>query len=384
MAEKPSQQQDAALPPQQQVVSIRVSEELRQRLEHLRQLIALRTGNSITTSEAARQLLESARDDRLEFASLLTAPTENLRITRHKANEGIPLSHAEWALIAWYCWFGAEIYSDTARTKISNESLIGILKAFLAAYDLRKAKKTREDGYYLTNLPAEERDEAGNIREAGRDEVRRAVNRTIQMLQKTGPRQARPIQAVRNLYHLLDELELPNVQKLNRALWQYWPILWRVAARGHYFRHGKPVEEPQLIDHRLPPPPLPGFHEGECSLSLTRMPHDELALCLHLPGRLAPLVPISEYPAIAEYRAMLEGFDPAREDSAWRGHYFSAYATSSETEKLMVGFRSETSGIAFTLSQSDWSAIRNMTRRAWEKSAVRRLWEQQAREYGEM
>jgi hypothetical protein len=384
MAEKTTQQQVTGPAQQQQVVSIRVSEELRLRLEMLRQLISLKTGETITTSDAARQLLESARGNRLELANLLTKPAENLVNARHKAGRAELLSAAEWALIAWYCWMGAATYADTARTRISNESIVGILQAFLAVYDLRKAKSTREDGYYLSNLPPQSREGTGEPREAGKDEVRRAVNQTIKMLGKPQPEQPRPIQAVENLYQLLDELEFPNVAKLNRALWPHWPILWRVAARGHYFQHGEPLFFPRLIDHRVPPPPLPCFQEDECALSLTRLRFDTFSLCLHLPGRLTPLFPISEYPSIAEFRAMLEEFDPNLEDSVWRGYYFSAYTTKAETSGQMVCLRSEATGITFTLNQSDWSAIHNMALRAWEKSEVRRLWDQWAHDYGEM
>lgn len=84
MAGKLAQPPEAALAPQQQVVSIRVSEELRFRLEKLRELIALKSGQTVTTSEAARQLLESARDDRLELANILTDPTDSLLVVRRK------------------------------------------------------------------------------------------------------------------------------------------------------------------------------------------------------------------------------------------------------------------------------------------------------------
>ena len=384
MAQKTVQQQEARPAQQQQVVSIRVSEDLRNRLEMLRQLISLKSGETITTSEAARQLLESAQGNRLELANLLTKPTENLGFARHKAHRAELLSVAEWTLIAWYCWMGAATFAETARTKISNESIVGILRAFLDVYELRKAKKTREDAWYLSNLPPNAREGTGELREAGKDEVRRAINQTIKTLGKPQPGQPRPMQAVQNLYHLLDELESPNVVKVNRALWPYWPILWRVAARGHYFRHGKPLFFARLFDHRVPPPPLPGFEEGECALSLTRLQLDTFSLCLHLPGRLAPLFPITEYPAIAEFRTLLEEFDPKQDDGAWRGYYFSAYTTRAEAGDLMVCFRSEGTGITFTLSQGDWSGIHGMMRRAWEKSEVRRLWDQWTDDYGEM
>ena len=81
---------------------------------------------------------------------------------------------------------------------------------------------------------------------------------------------------------------------------------------------------------------------------------------------------------------LLEEFDPKQEDAAWRGYYFSAYTTRAEAGDLMVCFRSEATGITFTLSQGDWGAICSMTRRAWEKSEVRRLWELWTHDYGEM
>ena len=59
------------------------------------ELIALKSGQTVTTSEAARQLLESARDDRLELANLLTDPTNSLLVARRKGDAKMSLSHAE-------------------------------------------------------------------------------------------------------------------------------------------------------------------------------------------------------------------------------------------------------------------------------------------------
>src|SRR5271156_4361787 len=43
-------------------------------------------------------VLESARDDRLELANLLTEPTDSLLKIRGKAEAKLPLSLAEWTL----------------------------------------------------------------------------------------------------------------------------------------------------------------------------------------------------------------------------------------------------------------------------------------------
>jgi hypothetical protein len=86
---------ESAATPQQPVISIRISEALRSRLETLRKIMALKSGQTVSTSEAAKQLLESARDDRLELADLLTEPTDSLLRIRGKAESGLSLSQAE-------------------------------------------------------------------------------------------------------------------------------------------------------------------------------------------------------------------------------------------------------------------------------------------------
>jgi hypothetical protein len=47
--------------------------------------------------------------------------------------------------------------------------------------------------------------------------------------------------AGRNLYVLLDEETFSGADALNRALRPYWPALWRLAARGHYYLKQQPI-----------------------------------------------------------------------------------------------------------------------------------------------
>jgi hypothetical protein len=97
MAEKTAQQREGAPapPPQQQVLSIRVTEALRYRLEHLKKMHFNKTGESISTSEVAKLLLESARDDRLEFVKLMAEPMKSLLNARRKVESMLPLSQSE-------------------------------------------------------------------------------------------------------------------------------------------------------------------------------------------------------------------------------------------------------------------------------------------------
>src|SRR5712692_4618284 len=127
---------------QQPVISIRISEALRLKLEGLKVLMSMKSGEPVSTSEAAKQLLESSKEERLELVSLLTEPTDSLLMIRRKADSKLPLSQAEWTAVAYFCLHGVERFAN-AQTEISYESLAGILEAFQAVYGLlRKPNKT--------------------------------------------------------------------------------------------------------------------------------------------------------------------------------------------------------------------------------------------------
>jgi hypothetical protein len=186
---------------QQPVISIRISDEMRSRLETLKEVIAVKSGESVSTSEAAKQLLETAKEERLELVNLLAEPTDSLLRIRRKAESKLPLPQAEWALVAYYCQHGAELFAHTGQTEISCESLAGILEAFLAVYELvsKHRKRTSRDFYFLSNLPSEKRVETKHPQEIGSDDVRRIVKRTIETLKNFREDVGRPIFCVRNL-----------------------------------------------------------------------------------------------------------------------------------------------------------------------------------------
>src|SRR5712691_976236 len=140
--------------PQQQTLSVRIGETLRRRLERTRQL-ASKTGDTVSTSEIAKQLLESARDERLEVADLLADPTDALLRVRRKGEATLGLSQAEWTVLAHFVQEGVEFYSAKTPNVVSRESWAAILDAFLALYELRGDRTVPGDVYYLTNLPAD-------------------------------------------------------------------------------------------------------------------------------------------------------------------------------------------------------------------------------------
>jgi hypothetical protein len=377
--------------PQQPVISIRISDALRLRLETLRKIISLKSGQNVSTSEAAKQLLESARDDRLELVNLLSEPTDSLLKIRGKADSGLPLSQAEWTMVAHYCAVGAESFVNTAQGQISYESLAEILEAFLAAYvTARRPKKSPLDSLYLRTLPADKQVDAKEIEDIGSDDVRRVVMRTIQMLRNPAQKRRKPILAVRNLYTLLDEEKFANVEKLNEALWPHWPALWRVCARGHYSLHRKPLREkvPSETDDEdfelAVQPALPSLEEGEYRLDLVREEGSEFSPRLQFPGTLTPRYPVVGYPRIAEFRRLLEELDLERDLCQWQGYYFYAHTAIVENEQRGVFFFARENGIAFRFPMEHWQSIRNLFRRAWQAPEVIHTWEAQMLEYGEL
>src|SRR5690348_13060095 len=107
---------------QQQTLSVRISDGFRQRLERLRQRLTNKTGAEVSTSEIARQLLESARDDRLELLDLLADPAAALRQVRREAAAQLPLTRTEWTLIAHFAQQGIEALKEATANRVSRES----------------------------------------------------------------------------------------------------------------------------------------------------------------------------------------------------------------------------------------------------------------------
>src|SRR5271167_1857574 len=81
MPEKPQKPEKTS---QGQTLSLRISDALYARLERVKQLMSSKKGDSVSTSEVAKQLLESAREDRFEAADLMAEPMEALLQIRRK------------------------------------------------------------------------------------------------------------------------------------------------------------------------------------------------------------------------------------------------------------------------------------------------------------
>jgi hypothetical protein len=385
MPEKP-QKHDR--PSQGQTVSLRISDALYARLERAKKLMSSKKGDSVSTSEVAKQLLESAREDRFEVADLMAEPTEALLQIRRKGEAQHILSRAEWILLAHFVQHGLEAYTERTPNPVSNESLIVVLDAFRTAYDLRTGRTSLRDSYYMTNLPSEcyppKAKGGGDLDRATPEMVGRTVAEARKRLSYSAVKWDTFLVG-RNLHILLEDEKLPGVDTLNRALRPFFPVLWRLAARGHYCVTHRPLRAKSSSQDSFYQPPIPSLKEGEFTLSFNRGEGNDIFLLLSFPGPRGPMYPISRYPRITEFRAMLATLAPDSLVRRWEGGHFLGYVASPEEGKGKdYWFRAHENGITFSLSEKEWKSVQTLFRRAWELPEIRMAWDALTLEYGEL
>lgn len=384
----PKKPQKPDKPSQGQTVSLRISDALFARLERLRQLMSSKKGDSVSTSEVAKQLLESAREDRFEVADLMAEPTEALLQIRRKAEAQHILSRAEWILLAHFVQQGVEAYSERTPNPVSAESLIAVLDAFLAVYELRTDRASSRDSYYLNNLPSECQPARAKGAEESRGDTPEIVRGTVAETRKRLSDSAAKwdtFLAGRNLHILLEDEKLPGADLLNRALRPFFPLLWRLAARGHYCLIEQPLRAKSISQDSYYQPPIPSIKEGDFTLSFNRGEGNDIFLLLSFPRPRGPLYPISRYPKITEFRAMLAALAADGERRRWEGGHFLGYvAPSEEGRGKDYWFRAHDNGITVGFSERDWKSVQVLFRRAWELPEIRMAWDGLTLEYGEL
>jgi hypothetical protein len=372
--------------PQQQTLSVRISDGMRKRLERVRQLTASTTGEPVSTSEIAKQFLESARDDRLELADLLEEPTETMVQIWRKAEAQHALSRTEWTVLAHFAQIGLDAFSVKAPHTVSRESVLAVLDAFLAVYALRTEPESPLDRTYLGNMPQDCRPPtgkgSGGAERVSSDLVRKTVLEARRRVTE-GSATLAHAWAAHNLFRLLNEDKLPGPADLTRALRPFWLVLWRLAARGHYVLYETPVRAGATRREGIYLPPIPPMTEGPYTLSFVRGEATEFSVLLSFPGPFGPMYPLSGYPKINEFRAMLEVLGP--QSRRWSGLYFFGYtAVPPETDPDGFWFRANDNGITFGFAVSDWTSVQTLFRRAWAVPDVRLAWDALGLEYGEL
>jgi hypothetical protein len=182
------------------------------------------------------------------------------------------------------------------------------------------------------------------------------------------------------VFHPLAEREsderLKGIEALNQTLRPYLTVLFRIAARGHYLREGRPVREKRgPRDYtRMRPPSPPPVVVGDSSLSFAIADNNEFSMLLDLePQRV-----LEPYPVIREFAAMLKALKPG--EPGWIGQEFFGYTGKSSTA---FNFRRRSNGIVVAFSAEEWRALCVLMDRALALPEMQLVLEDSALAYGE-
>ena len=365
--------------PQQQTLSVRISDALRRRLESARHLVANTADGPISISEVAKRFLETAHDDNIEASELLSRPTEALLSIRHKWERRQSLSRPEWLALGYYLQVGCEEVSEDPELPTA-ESYASLLEAFVAARSVRAGKDPEADHYYLGNLESEVVAPGSN---AGKpidlDAVVKTARSIVDRLRESHSSGSKPVFVGRNLYVLFRDERLKGIEALNKALRPYMSTLFRIAARGHYLREGRPVREHQLgRDVRsLRSPQPPPVVVGPLRLSITIDETNEFSMLLDS-GQHRVLYPLESYPVIREFAALLGALKPSEQ---WTGREFFGYADRAGG---LFQFRRRSNGITITFSGEEWPALGELVNKALELPELQPALEDALLAYGEI
>ena len=373
---------------QQQTLSIRVSESVREFLDRARKQFSER-GESLSISDVAKSLLESAianqMDDRLETSDLLAHPTEALLRIRRKWETNLDLTRAEWLLLAHYVQTGCEELSTDPELP-SRESFAQVLEAFLAVQSLWQHSASVEDGYYLGNLSGSMVGTShGGEREA---EIIPAVIRRMVHDLRDSPSSERPAFAARNLSMALRDGRLKGADKLNRALAPFLPRLYLVAARGHWLSEHRPIRRDRKPWETLEVPPADPtmVHVGNFDLSSVVSQEGELHMLLSLKShRIA--YSLGPYPQLREFQAMVEKL---AESTMWNGrHFFGHTDTLLPPHKRKEGgvtkyfFREHSKGVLVELSPAELAEVKELFRQGMNLPELKPAMTELSLQYGE-
>jgi hypothetical protein len=379
---------------QQQTLSIRVSEGVREFLDRARKQFSDTHGESMSISDVAKLLLDSAienrLDDRLETTDLLAEPTKALLRIRQKWTNNLELSRAEWTVLAQYAQNGCE--NLTADPELpSRQSFADILEAFFAVRSLRQRAAPEKDRYYLGNLSGwtDRGDTVARGGIEGEPETIAVIIRRMAQDLKESSGGERPSFAARNLYVALRDEQLKGAEGLNHALTPFLPSLYRLAARGHWLVEQRPIRQERKAWETLEsiPEEVPAVEAGEFVLSSVVTQDGELHMMLNLKShRIA--YSLGPYPHIREFQAMLRNLAPGR---IWNGRYFFGHTGDfaarhrlSEQSPDMFYFREHAKGVLVGLTSAEWDDLKSLFARVLSLPELKVTLTELSLQYGEV
>jgi len=281
----------------------------------------------VSISEVAKTLLESAKDDRLDFrleaAELMLEPTQPLCRIRRKWEYKQALSRAEWIPLGHYIQVACEELSENPALPSPSASAV-VLQSLLAVRSPRADRGIGLDRYYLGNFGLQD-GVVFNERQFDPQIVPQLVEGLIKKLDEASTT-TRPVFADRSLYVALRDEALPELIAVNEVLGPFITPLFRLAARGHWLREHRPVRIPTQFctDGPLIPPQTKGIFCRTTSLDTG----GDLRIVVAMDGRGVKYA-LRPYPEIQEFAAMLHYLKAER---PWSGAHFHACAERPSCE----------------------------------------------------
>ncbi len=365
--------------PQQQTLSIRVSDALREflDLERSKQVISSGRGESVSTSDVAKILLESAKDDRLdvrlEGADLGRHPTDAMVMFRRKWESGHQRSRTEWVFMAQYVQVASEELTEDPMAP-GPDRMIDVLRALVAVRNLRTVHDRDLDRYYIGNLL-----DRGKWNEQMLDSevFPELVEKVIEEIRASGNGK-RAAGAGRNFYVAVRDEEFQETAALNGALDPLMPSLFRMAARGHWMRERRPVRRDR--DGSVLLGSVGNTKMGDLWINV-QPGQTDVSLLIGFNTRDV-MYPISTYAQIREFYAMLKSL---RLGKRWVGENFFAFGHEASAEGPgYYQFRRQTDGATLSFSESQWAELKTIYTRVMEKPEMKAIFEELSWIYGDL
>ena len=162
---------------------------------------------------------------------------------------------------------------------------------------------------------------------------------------------------------------------LDQVLAPYWPVLWRLAARGHWIKHNHRPVRVTGDGYRggvlIAPPPISA---GDFTIAFTRWSGGDLLLTIASRTRRMELE-ITRYPELAELRAL----SVSQDDRPWIGRYFTVEDAAAGARRLTVLRRR----LSLEFSRDEWTTLTDLLRRVWHIPALQYRLAALEQEYGE-
>jgi hypothetical protein len=359
--------------PRHEVISLRLSEARVELLERCRQAFADELGRDVALEDRSTEMERTAAR-----AELLRTPTASLAAIRRQWEARHGLSAPQWDVLAEYVRIGAD--EDRRDPPLqpsmpSRESDVALLDAFRSVYEHRADPLSRHTWTYVGNLGGSA--PTVDVLASQPPDQQAAV-----VIQQVADRRARALaetwERPGNIGHCVwvaVREEGVDAATLDQVLAPYWPVLWRLAARGHWIRHHhQPVRvtgDGRRGGSLIPPMPISA---GDFTIALERWSGSDFLLTIGSRSRRMAL-DIARYPELAELRALSVSPD----DRPWIGRYYAVEDAPAGAQRLTVRRRR----LSLEFSRAEWTTVTDLLRRAWQIPAVQYGLAALEQEYGE-